>query len=142
MFSSIDRGGRYAFGNQPNIMAWNLARLAEALLPVSNEDALREVLAEVEPAWDRAWEKHIPDPEALAAAEDITAYNREHRDGPVFIPRNQMLERAITAAEQEGTVEPYLELLGAVTDPYNDKAGPAWMAEPQGDIPFVSFCGT
>ncbi|MCQ4617964.1 YdiU family protein [Corynebacterium sp. CCUG 59401] len=142
VFSSIDRGGRYAFGNQPNIMAWNLARLAEALLPVSNEDALREVLAEVEPAWDRAWAQHIPDPDALAAAKDITAYNHEHRDGPVFIPRNQMLERAITAAEQEGTVEPYLELLAAVADPYNDKAGPAWMAEPEGDIPFVSFCGT
>jgi uncharacterized protein YdiU (UPF0061 family) len=33
-FSSIDRGGRYAFGNQPRIAQWNLARLAEALLPL------------------------------------------------------------------------------------------------------------
>ena len=32
VFSSIDRGGRYAFGNQPLIARWNLARLAEALL--------------------------------------------------------------------------------------------------------------
>jgi serine/tyrosine/threonine adenylyltransferase len=33
-FSSIDHGGRYAFGNQPRIAHWNLARLAEALLPL------------------------------------------------------------------------------------------------------------
>jgi uncharacterized protein YdiU (UPF0061 family) len=34
VWSSIDRAGRYAYGNQPRILAWNLARLAEALLPV------------------------------------------------------------------------------------------------------------
>ncbi|HEU0318120.1 MAG TPA: protein adenylyltransferase SelO family protein, partial [Solirubrobacteraceae bacterium] len=34
VFSSIDRGGRYAYGNQPAIAQWNLARLAETLLPV------------------------------------------------------------------------------------------------------------
>lgn len=33
LFSSIDYGGRYAFGRQPHILHWNLARLAEALLP-------------------------------------------------------------------------------------------------------------
>ena len=33
VFSSIDRQGRYALANQPGIMAWNLARLAETLLP-------------------------------------------------------------------------------------------------------------
>jgi uncharacterized protein YdiU (UPF0061 family) len=34
VFSSIDRNGRYAFGNQPDIARWNLARLAETLLPL------------------------------------------------------------------------------------------------------------
>lgn len=38
VFSSIDREGRYAYGNQPNIGVWNLARLAEALLPLIHED--------------------------------------------------------------------------------------------------------
>jgi serine/tyrosine/threonine adenylyltransferase len=38
VFSSIDREGRYAFGNQPNIGVWNLARLAEALLPLLADD--------------------------------------------------------------------------------------------------------
>ena len=34
VFSSIDHGGRYAYRNQPAIAQWNLARLAEALLPL------------------------------------------------------------------------------------------------------------
>ncbi len=38
VFSSIDRNGRYAYGNQPLIAQWNLARLAEALLPLMVED--------------------------------------------------------------------------------------------------------
>jgi uncharacterized protein YdiU (UPF0061 family) len=38
-FSSIDHGGRYAFANQPRIALWNLARLAETLLPLVSEDA-------------------------------------------------------------------------------------------------------
>ncbi|MCW5636477.1 MAG: YdiU family protein [Rubrivivax sp.] len=35
VFSSIDHGGRYAFGNQPLVARWNLAKLAEALLPLA-----------------------------------------------------------------------------------------------------------
>ncbi|MCL4066889.1 YdiU family protein [Pseudomonas sp. GX19020] len=38
VFSSIDRQGRYAWANQPLILAWNLARLAECLLPLIAED--------------------------------------------------------------------------------------------------------
>jgi serine/tyrosine/threonine adenylyltransferase len=38
VFSSIDREGRYAYGNQPNIGVWNLARLAEALLPLLHDN--------------------------------------------------------------------------------------------------------
>lgn len=38
VFSSIDHGGRYAYGNQPNIVQWNLARFAEALLPLLAQD--------------------------------------------------------------------------------------------------------
>jgi len=34
VFSSIDRGGRYAYGNQPGIALWNLSRFAESLLPL------------------------------------------------------------------------------------------------------------
>jgi uncharacterized protein YdiU (UPF0061 family) len=38
VFSSIDHGGRYAFANQPRIAQWNLARLAETLLPLIDPD--------------------------------------------------------------------------------------------------------
>jgi len=38
VFSAIDTGGRYAFGNQPVVAQWNLARFAETLLPLLAED--------------------------------------------------------------------------------------------------------
>jgi uncharacterized protein YdiU (UPF0061 family) len=38
VFSSIDRLGRYAYANQANIASWNLARFAETLLPLIDED--------------------------------------------------------------------------------------------------------
>lgn len=38
VFSSIDVQGRYAYKNQPNMASWNICRLAEALLPLINED--------------------------------------------------------------------------------------------------------
>ncbi len=38
VFSSIDHQGRYAYGNQPNIMAWNLARFAETLIPLLSDN--------------------------------------------------------------------------------------------------------
>ena len=38
VFSSIDHHGRYAYGKQPEIARWNLARLAETLLPLLHED--------------------------------------------------------------------------------------------------------
>lgn len=38
VFSSIDRHGRYAYDKQPEIARWNLARLAETLLPLFHED--------------------------------------------------------------------------------------------------------
>jgi uncharacterized protein YdiU (UPF0061 family) len=38
VYSSIDHGGRYAYGNQPVVAEWNLARLAEALLPLFHAD--------------------------------------------------------------------------------------------------------
>jgi uncharacterized protein YdiU (UPF0061 family) len=43
VFSSIDAGGRYAYGNQPGIAQWNLARLAEAMLPLFDADQQRGV---------------------------------------------------------------------------------------------------
>ena len=63
VFSSIDRQGRYAYGNQPFAAHWNLTRLAEALLPVLEQEAgsadsavasAQEALAAFEPKFDEA----------------------------------------------------------------------------------------
>jgi uncharacterized protein YdiU (UPF0061 family) len=43
VFSSIDSQGRYGYANQPAIAQWNLARLAEALLPLLDTDHTRAV---------------------------------------------------------------------------------------------------
>jgi serine/tyrosine/threonine adenylyltransferase len=43
VFSSIDHTGRYAYANQPLILGWNLARLAETLLPLFDPDPDRAV---------------------------------------------------------------------------------------------------
>ncbi|AUM74120.1 protein adenylyltransferase SelO [Paracoccus jeotgali] len=38
VFSSIDRGGRYAYDQQPHVAVWNLAQLASCLIPLLDED--------------------------------------------------------------------------------------------------------
>ncbi|MDP3436398.1 MAG: YdiU family protein [Bacteroidales bacterium] len=49
VFSSLDTGGRYAFGNQPAIIKWNIAKLAEALLPLLHpqQDRAIEIANEI-----------------------------------------------------------------------------------------------
>jgi uncharacterized protein YdiU (UPF0061 family) len=63
VFSSIDANGRYAYGNQPRIALWNLTRLAEALLPILEQEAggdeagllsAKEALAAFGPQFDAA----------------------------------------------------------------------------------------
>src|SRR3546814_8216972 len=48
VFSSIDTDGRYAYGNQAAIAQWNLARFAEALLPLFGDDRDSAVTAATE----------------------------------------------------------------------------------------------
>lgn len=76
VFSSIDRRGRYAFGNQPAIGQWNLVRLALALAPLfaqEDEDALK---ASVEPVlvryvdrFESRWLEHMQQKLGLAGNE-------------------------------------------------------------------------
>ncbi len=51
VFSSIDRDGRYAYGQQPGNAQWNLTRLAEALLPLLSDDQ-DEAIAKAHAALD------------------------------------------------------------------------------------------
>jgi serine/tyrosine/threonine adenylyltransferase len=61
VYSSIDHGGRYAYGNQPVVAEWNLARLAEALLPLFHDDSEQAVALALEslggfrPQYSAAW---------------------------------------------------------------------------------------
>ncbi|HEY0438457.1 MAG TPA: YdiU family protein, partial [Xanthobacteraceae bacterium] len=52
VFSSIDHAGRYAYGNQPRIAHWNLARLAETLLPLLADDE-QQAIAQAHAALDQ-----------------------------------------------------------------------------------------
>ncbi len=75
-FSAIDQFGRYCFGNQPNAAHWNIARFAEALLPIIDPDAKRAVeLAEevvaAFPGWfDSAWLAGMRAKLGLVTAQD------------------------------------------------------------------------
>ena len=61
VFSSIDHAGRYAYGNQPAIAQWNLARFAETLLPLLDSDQEKaiaiasELLDEYPALFERYW---------------------------------------------------------------------------------------
>jgi uncharacterized protein YdiU (UPF0061 family) len=61
VFSSIDHHGRYAYGNQPAIARWNLARFAETLLPLIDQDessavaAATEALQQFPDLYEREW---------------------------------------------------------------------------------------
>lgn len=61
VFSSIDTYGRYAYGNQPSIAKWNLARFAKTLLPLlhdNKEEAInlaREAILEFNKIYDNNW---------------------------------------------------------------------------------------
>lgn len=80
VFSSIDHRGRYAYGNQPAVAQWNLARLAEALLPLVDPDEERAVTVLTEAVsvfgarHDAAWTAGMRAKLGLpAAVDDATA---------------------------------------------------------------------
>ena len=59
VYSSIDYNGRYAFGNQPKIIKWNISRFAEALLPIihHNQDTALQLAQSVINKFNEIWEK-------------------------------------------------------------------------------------
>ena len=92
VFSSIDQGGRYAFGNQPAVLKWNLARFAETLLRLISpapDDAIAIATATLS-TFDAVYEQHLN--EGLSAKlgladtfvdheliDDLLALTAEHR---------------------------------------------------------------
>ena len=77
VFSSIDRHGRYAWGNQPGIGQWNLTRLAEALLPLISEDQddaieqAKDVLAGFETGFQARFHKGLCEKLGLESSPSI-----------------------------------------------------------------------
>ena len=84
VFSSIDHGGRYAYGQQPVVAEWNLARLAEALLPLFADEQsaaitlAEEALSVFRRRYSEAWTDGMRAKLGLAATFD------EARVGPVL----------------------------------------------------------
>ncbi len=61
VFSSIDTGGRYAYGNQAEIATWNLARFAETLLPLLHDNQKKAIelaeqaISDFQKLYERYW---------------------------------------------------------------------------------------
>ena len=73
VFSSIDRGGRYAYNQQPLIAQWNLARLAECLLGIDDDKASFEAaLARFDAVFEPAYRERMAAKLGLAADPDET----------------------------------------------------------------------
>ncbi len=193
VFSSIDRGGRYAYRNQPMVAAWNLARFAETLLPLIDPDVDAAIaiataaLDTFKGSYQHAFQARMSaklgiaqeDPELvddlLALLEqqraDFTSFFRSlsagtapdgfgdwaqrwqalgpdiaamDRVNPLYIPRNHLVEAALTAATA-GDLDPVRALVAAVREPYTPRPGLQHYAEPAPEA-FAScyrtFCGT
>ncbi len=197
VFSSIDRQGRYAYANQPLILGWNMARLAECLLPWFDADQDRAVdlanerLGAIAGIYRAAFLAvmarklglAVPDAGlvddllALLPGVDWTGFFRRLSEGgdvvslfddragiaawlarwqamgpdhaamlranPAVIPRNHLVEAALTAAT-DGDLAPFKALLAEVQRPFDPAAGREAYAlpAPAGFGGYVTFCGT
>lgn len=216
VFSSIDVGGRYAYGQQPLIAQWNLTRFAECLVPLVSPDSkeaasqLTNVISGFPALYQSYWLSGMRDklglfvheeadldlanalhaimdgqgvdytmlfrrmsdvvrgeesavnslfdsPEALGdwigrykqrqTAETVPAEARASamdRVNPIYIPRNHLVEAALTTAVEAGDLSPFHKLQGVLSRPYDASgelreyaAGP-----PEGFGPYRTFCGT
>ena len=218
VFSSIDMYGRYAYSQQPAIAGWNVARLAECLLPLLSDDddaAIAEATASLEaflPAHERAYQRGLarklglltPREDDAALGRDLLAAMMDNgadwtltfralsgaaadeggdaavrsrfvepaafdewaarwrrrlmeepgdpaeraatmrAANPAFIPRNHRVEAVIRAAEDEGDLSPFEELMAVLSRPYEEQPAYAQLAEPPAEHERVhrTFCGT
>ncbi|MEO6603813.1 MAG: protein adenylyltransferase SelO, partial [Polyangiaceae bacterium] len=122
-FSSIDRGGRYAFSNQPGIAQWNLARLAETLLPLISENEERAVKLAMDclDQFPIAFEAEY----ARVLRKKLGLRQEEEQDSTLGAELLQHLE----ASHVDYTVF-FRALCAAVEDPSADQQVAAQFAEP------------
>jgi uncharacterized protein YdiU (UPF0061 family) len=115
VYSSIDTGGRYAYGNQPIVAEWNLARLAEALLPLFADDQEQAVALAVQslgafgPMYSAAWSAGMRAKLGLPAGLDAAVSTPLISDLLTLLDRNHVdytsLLRALGNAAR-GDTEP------------------------------------
>jgi uncharacterized protein YdiU (UPF0061 family) len=126
VFSSIDHQGRYAYGNQSRAALWNLARLAEALLPVleqvegSEEAALvsaKEALAAFDPQFEAAY--------AAGMRRKLGLFTE--REGDRAIAQNLL---QIMAANRADFTVTFRRLCDAAAAPEGDREMRALFADP------------
>jgi len=210
VYSSIDAGGRYAYANQPAVAQWNLARLAEALLPLLDPDQEQAVAIAMEALggfhrqYNAAWSAGMraklglpdgmDDAAAMALADDLLTLLKDNRvdhtsffralgsaargdaeparghfidpaafdvwaerwraldpDGvamdrvnPVYIPRNHLVEEALTAGTA-GDLGPLERLMAVLARPYDERPALERYAAPAPDAfscAYQTFCGT
>ena len=189
VYSSIDHGGRYSYGNQPAIAAWNLARFAETLLSILDVEDPVKAVTEVLETFDERFKTYwlqgmqaklgLAEPADALIAEFMTVLRghdytssfrtlardealpdwlapwadqwRERnpdraamdRSNPVYIPRNHLVEDALTAATG-GDLAPLERLMDALSHPFEERPGLEAYAEPapQDFGPYRTFCGT
>ena len=209
VFSSIDEQGRYAYGNQPIVMEWNLARFAEALLPLLADDegdaveiasaSLGAFRAHYSAAWSAGMraklglDDDVDEATARELVNDLavlmTAGHPDHttffralataargdaepargmfldlagfdawterwlalspdtdamdRVNPVYVPRNHLVEEALTAATNDD-LGPLERLLDALAAPFDVRPGLERFAEPAPEsfAGYQTFCGT
>lgn len=210
VFSSIDHGGRYAYGNQPRVMAWNLARLAEAMLPLfdANEDAAldwaRGAIAGFGPRFEAHYRAGLmaklgigtpregddalatafldalkqgradftncfraltqaaagddaplaaqfPSPGPILAwaaewrarlAQEAGVAQRLAAANPRVIPRNHLVEEALSAATERLDLGPFDALLAVLQQPFAEPPARYTAPPAPGGRVYQTFCGT
>ncbi|MFJ5693154.1 YdiU family protein [Arthrobacter sp. NPDC093125] len=134
VYSSIDEGGRYAYANQPVVAEWNLARLAEVLLPLIHEDQEQAVALAMEslgafrPQYSANWSAGMVAKLGLQARDD--AESSPVVDGVVTVLQQGRVDyttffRTLGVAAR-GTAEPVRSLF---SDPAGfDAWAESWLA--------------
>ena len=219
VFSSIDHGGRYAYGNQPPVAHWNLSVLTQTLLPYLDDDEdkalasgqaaidafpglyqaalISDILKKLGLAekadddaaliqdllklmhehhmdftltfrkltdmvdettasgggvgslielpgafdtWLTRWQQRLK----LRPMEAAKRQREMYTVNPVYIPRNHLVEEAISAAEKHQDIEPFNKLVDLLMNPFEfDQANARFATPPRPEqVVTQTFCGT
>ncbi|NOU52881.1 YdiU family protein [Pseudoalteromonas sp. JBTF-M23] len=136
VFSSIDRQGRYAFGQQPNIASWNCARLAESLLMLFAADnkqavaqmseVLTEFASDFNQQYQLMWANKLGlldwrDSDANLLSELLGTLKSEGLDytNSFAALTNQLLDKPLCCFEVPEELSPWLSKWQARIEEYN-----------------------